>query len=909
MRETTVTASDITAADLAGANFLSQGFSFSTFVQPNASQTEIYIFGGMCPTYNATTSTWQSAASYSDHMLRLAPGLSDYALDITTSSSPPIAEAGFTITGLIPTYSNGSGVSTQQQNFVLLGGHTQTAFINMSQVAVWTLPEESWSFVTVDSPPSSNVNTELAVKSSVTSVDSRSGHTAVLTEDGSKIIVFGGWVADTSQAADPQLAVLELGSGFGGSGDWEWSIPTEQPSGTGVYGHGAVMLPGNVMMVLGGYNISTSATSKRDVTSSMQPMFLNATSLSWISNYINPAYIAAIATNAAESSSSAEAKKKIGLGVGLGIGVTAILIAVGVCIWCVRRREKSAVEEREKHIQALSAGTFDYSPTGEIRQSDGRFPWPGHAVQDFAYPNVNSGAYGPGDNGLPRLSSQIARKPLHSLSTRGLYQPAPPSDLATANARPNTLGTAGPIHPIYEADEEDHFSQISDIGVGVAFGEPSSAPVNSNRYSDPFRDPQPPNFSTPLRLARNTTPDIENPSRSREREVQQWVSEWAGADALLDSQARSHSSMGRVSPSRRVRPTGMSSVSGEEENDRTGSNLSDHSVSISNISVSRSASSSQGHPRANSLRGFITNAVSPFTLLSPTSGTASPTLDPRQPPRSAGSGSSFTTAHTSFPILQAEGESLLPRPGEETYSHSRENSPTHSRSSPDSISGSPSKSKPSASGRGRNSWLGSLRRVLVGDSSSDNGRDVNFGSRTPSPIHVGQATESQPRRTVSASATLLRRKQGRGDWEDSEDFDTRSRGTARSSIFAGDLASGASGAGDVGEDDEWDIERAVQNRVVQVMFTVPKEKLRVVNHDIPDDRSDVGSLRSKKGSNRSLRNPQAPQAASEQAPLVEDAENDEEEEVEVNEPGIKVRAKGRVKEIVEKFERTSDDDT
>lgn len=101
-----------------------------------------------------------------------------------------------------------------------MGGHTQTAFINMSQVAIWSLPEESWSFVTVDSPGTANGNTELAVKSTVTQVDSRSGHTAVLTEDGASIVVLGGWVGDVSQKADPQLAVLHLGQGFGGKGDW-----------------------------------------------------------------------------------------------------------------------------------------------------------------------------------------------------------------------------------------------------------------------------------------------------------------------------------------------------------------------------------------------------------------------------------------------------------------------------------------------------------------------------------------------------------------------------------------------------------------------------------------------------------------------------------------------------------------
>jgi hypothetical protein len=49
--------------------------------------------------------------------------------------------------------------------------------------------------------------------------------------------------------------VLELGKGYGGDGDWAWSIPrqtgTGLAKGVGVYGHGAVMLPGAVMMVIG----------------------------------------------------------------------------------------------------------------------------------------------------------------------------------------------------------------------------------------------------------------------------------------------------------------------------------------------------------------------------------------------------------------------------------------------------------------------------------------------------------------------------------------------------------------------------------------------------------------------------------------------------------------------------------
>jgi hypothetical protein len=40
------------------------------------------------------------------------------------------------------------------------------------------------------------------------------------------------------------------------------------------------------------------------------------------------------------------------------------------------------------------------------------------------------------------------------------------------------------------------------------------------------------------------------------------------------------------------------------------------------------------------------------------------------------------------------------------------------------------------------------------------------------------------------------------------------------------------------EYDDWDVEAAAENRVVQVTYTIPKEKLRVVNAGIGDDDDD-----------------------------------------------------------------------
>jgi hypothetical protein len=704
----------------------------------------------------------------------------------------------------------------------------------------------------------------------------------VLTEDGSKIIVLGGWVGDITQAADPQLAILNVAAGFGGTGEWSWSIPDEQPSGTGFYGHGAVMLPGNVMMVIGGYNISisTSTSTKRDVGSETQVMFFNTTSMTWVSNYTNPAYGAATSKSASSSSSSNTNAKKIGLGAGLGIGFAAILGALIVYLWYSRRLKRRRIVEREKTIGSLRLGAANfYSPTREMNQTGGGFPWSNgrwnksgedqdsHLYDSTSagagYENLNAGVHGLGDSGgIPPPPRQIQRKPLKSRNARGLYQPTPALDFSTpgAHGRANSLGTAGPIHPIYEADEDDHILPPIDTGAGIVLGDPR--PSNANRHSDPFRDPPAITYSGSQRRDNQSvmTNETESPAQSREREIQEWVSDWAAADALLHSQAKSHSQAGRLSPTRRaqlIAGSSVSSISGEEDSGRTASNLSERSIAAS---VSRSGSSSQGRSRSNSLRGFISNAMIPFTSTVLSSTVASTTFSPvfdgpgtsknNKPPGSSGSGaSSFTTANTSFPALQAEGEGLLRRP--DNFG-SGENSPT--RSQPDS--GSPSKSKAPALGKGRQmGWLGSFKKGFFGGGGlgSENNSPTSqlSTSREPSPIRVG-ASSSPPRRTVSAGATLWRRKQGRGDWEDSEDFNP---GPPRSNTFTGDTPTLGMGAlSGVGDDyDEWDIERAVQNRVVQVMFTVPKERLRVVNHHVEDDGSDIGSLRSKKGSNKSLR--------------------------------------------------------
>ncbi|RDW64236.1 hypothetical protein BP5796_10738 [Coleophoma crateriformis] len=942
----TTTASDLTASDLPGADFLSTAFSYSNLADVGAAKTSIFMFGGMCPNSAATTSNWQEAASYSNHMLVLSPSTASdsnaaYTLDLASSKGPPIPEAGFTITGLSPSYTNASGVVTQTQSFLLLGGHTQTAFINMSQVGIWSLPEGSWTFPNVNSP-SSQGNTELAVKSivdrAVTSIDSRSGHSAVLTEDGTSIIVYGGWVGDITTAADPQLAVLNLGTGYGGSGDWIWSVPANQPSGAGLYGHGAVMLPGNVMLILGGHNISTPSSKRARSTSGVTALLFNATSMSWTSNYTNPSYVAA-AASAAEApnsrSSAKETAQKVGLGAGLGLGFTAVIAAFGVYFWYSKRLKQKRIDEREKHISDLSLGAANLYASGQNPEWGMRgprsFPWSNggwntnyeddHVYNSMssmaAYENLNFGVHAFGDgSSIPQVGNkQIARKPLHSRA-RGAYQATPTFEAGTSHARTNSLGTAGPIHPIYEADEDLDNPQYGSSGiraVGLDRGQ-SSDDINreSYRYSDPFKDPGAINRSHQVKP---TTLTPEHLAQEREREISEWVTDWAAAEALLTHQAKSHSTAGRLSPTKRAQVLAAQNAgyNSEEDSGRTASNLSERSAAVSALTVSRSGSGSGGRSRSDSLRGYI---MAPFSSAGGTanqntvadkSGQRSCTA-----PKSAGSsGESFNTARTTFPALQAEAEILLPHPDD--CGSSRDGSPTRLYAEP---LGSPSKNKAHGlSRRGQGGWLGSLRRVFVGEpshSGQTSPRSPNYSNGEKSPTYINAnpgLASSEPRRTVSAGATLWRRKQGRGDWEDSAEGLSMTNTTGRSATFTDGtpprfnlpIDRGA----DADADDDWDIEKAVERRVVQVMFTVPKEKLRVVNHDVAEDISDVGSLNSRQGSLKDAVIPPPP------------LEPESEPEPQASEPPSQSatpkgketnrlhRPKSRVLEMVEQYEERS----
>lgn len=852
-------AADLMSNSLLGTQFLTRAITFSTLADGNSSQSNIYVFGGMCPRDNATAATWQSAAHYSSKMLRLSP-ISDlnYSIDIASNRGSAVPEAGFSFTGLTPTYLNNSNIRTQKESFILIGGHNQNAFISMTQVAVWNLPEEAWNFVKVKMPSSVKPNPPPTGENSMSLLDSRSGHTAVLSEDGSKIIVFGGWVGDVSRAAEPQLAILSLGTGYGGSGDWEWSIPANQPSGNGIYGHGATLLPGNVMMIIGGSEITM--TMKRATSPGIKTMFFNATSLSWVSNYTNPLYNGQEILHRGNSS----------LGVRLAVGLGLIAIA-GIVLLCVGLKHKNKTQ-REDNVRGLAEmnTSSHLGPNPETRTIEsGIFPWSNRTMnareevyedenpdpqRSSRYETMDIGVYGSDDSAyiLPP-PKQTSLRTSYS-RPKGVYQ----SMSFDNHGIGTSYGNIGTIHPIYEADENDE-EEDNNGDLGIMSGNSTSVhdKTENLQSSDPFCDPHIQRSSSNHKVLSQNRKSLQADTDAMERDIKDWVTDLAEANIIMNSSNKSLSTAGHVSSSKRatlVAATTPNSVTGEEDGNSVSSvsSLTDKSQVASLMVVSRTAS----HSASSSIRSFIMG-INPFNSANPATATktncnsanqaitgdGSPplqTTSKRTAPGSAHSsrsGKSFRSAHTSVLTTSKEAEYLLSQPADMTCTNSSPPDETASVSS-----GSPSKSKSQSLKMGNPGWIGSLKKVFT---TSEN------DSFRPNPYDLGcQGTETkqtnlsfdkvaihEPRRTVSANGSLWRRKQGRSDWDDSN---TNLSGAASGCSSSNCSSSGLTHKG-LDVEDDWDIERAVENRLVQVMFTVPKERLRVVNQDVNEEKSEVSS--------------------------------------------------------------------
>ncbi|KAF2127460.1 hypothetical protein P153DRAFT_368750 [Dothidotthia symphoricarpi CBS 119687] len=886
-----------------GPNFLNAGMSFSSIVGGDAAGTNAYFFGGMCPSSNATIDDWQSAANYSNSMVALeAPGSHSvtYQLDVSTSRGPPVPEAGFTLTSLSPTFSNRSdGTQTQQQNFVLVGGHASAAFINMSQVALFSLPEQSWTFIGIKEPDTTR--TDLAIRTDVASVDPRSGHSAMLTPDGKRIIVFGGWVGDVNTPAEPQLAVLNIADGYGGDGGWQWTVPSTSggglPANSGLYGHGAAMLPGGVMMITGGYSIPSSSRLTRSTTSNTA-YFFNTTSNTWTTDYSPPSE-----KSSGNNGFLSTQAQKTGLGIGLGIGLAALCGLFALYMWYSKRWKRQR-EIREKQLQDLSFTTHRYNVDEFSSSFDGRGGRPdgvgAFAGQDGSYYFPSGTQGGPGwrqSNGQDvERSGLLVEIPS---PTRGLRR-------SLSRRISHTAGAArgpGHIHSIQELEEEQDNEQanqnvplIGQLEMTERRAEPGGSILDQAPVLDPFNDPH--------RYGEDPKSAFCSPSSSPVRAERGRLNQ----DGVIPAErstivaTATHSSnpnsTGRLSPDKLP-------------SERTGSNLSEKSIR-SNLSWT---SSHGGLLRNSSLRSatLLNAAAQADPYRSPDlnltgerprshghSGRQSPEEARTQSltaMRNTGHGDIdlFRAAQTSFALLQAEGEALLggkpdhehtrPDTSPSMFNTYRDNEGSNSRPLT-SVAVELSRNGPRAPNK---SWLGTVRRVLKRSlSSAERTRPLRRSMPyqepyTDNPLPNMELTTSNepqsfpsvsvPPRRAASDASFWRNKRGKQDWIDDEsdpkwrrnsgdDWGApedialaerermrqtwRERGnlliaddeempTPRTPIRSEQLGIPSLSLDDrpptpAGEGD-WDVEAAVERRVVQVMFTVPKSKLRVVNAD------------------------------------------------------------------------------
>ncbi|RMZ78842.1 hypothetical protein DV738_g3680, partial [Chaetothyriales sp. CBS 135597] len=870
------------------ANFLSAGVPFSPTT--DSSDTALYVFGGMCPFGTAlNASNWLSQSNYSDAMLTVQPLSGDaatprYELSITSTDSSPIPEAGLTMTPLKPWFSNTStGIISQQQDFVLLGGHTQQAFINMSQVAIFSLPQAAWTFVTIEQSESSSG--ELAVRD-VTHVEPRSGHTAVLTEDGTRIVVLGGWVGDISTPAQPQLAILNIDQAYGGVGAWTWITPadTSSPySDAGIYAHGAAMLPGGVMMVTGGRQISSSASKvKRD--NYQDTTFFNTSSMTWSTTYVNPDTPSSSTEPAPPAKSSSETStsspsssnigRKIGLGVGIGVGLAVLLAALAIYLWFLQKRRQDRAD-RERQLRKVALGTDkDLSPhldgpethyyperrsaswhnmqerQMESTQTNNPLLWEPTPMHLHQAPNVEmlltrqaerTGAMMEVPSPTRGLRKNVA-------SRAGLGFAAPPSSHAAVS------GT------VFRIDEEDESSQAGSIRL-----------VRGNSiYSDPFQDPP---YVADLSKS-------DEAAEQRKRELQGWAEDWQSAAESLNlsrnpsaaTHARTYSNLSQACSQHHSSGRGS-----PEKSDTTESNSSDRSTDSSwqrsgTDAVGRSLSqrsASAGYALFSGAASAVSRLTGPRNSRQPDSGPTG--VLSRAPsnrsvslnvPSSTGPtvrtrdrAETFSSLQSAYgPIMHGEDQELLGKSDAnrglaEEFCTPPESPVKDKGENKYGRAGSLTRTGVKAAG-----LLGSVKRVFTGTGSvdvADRVANIEQRSSQPSPTKSNPAmSEVTPAPSLSTDQAFWRGKRGAKDWD--EEFD-RARSSSMplmpksQSVIRRKPVPGQRQADpepqDPKSDDEWDIEAAVQKRVVQVMFTVPKETLRVVNADalslISSNRSDI----------------------------------------------------------------------
>lgn len=875
-----------------GANFLAAGVHYSPSVtDENATKNSLYIFGGMCPDRNGYGDSWTSG-NYSNIMLHFDTAASQdetskFDLNLISAQGPPVAEAGFSITPLQATYTNVTeNFQNKQQDYLLIGGQTESAFINMSQVALFSLPQESWTFLPILQPNEikDNVQEKDAKAESYVEIEPRSGHSAVLSSDGRRVYIYGGWVGDVETAAQPQLAMVEVGSGYGGAGDWSWTVPQSVGSvledAAGIYGHGATVLPDDILMIAGGYIIQPKSLRQKRETLVLNEklLFFNMSSNTWMENYSPPVSADRSKENADGPLSTASQK----IGLGAGLVVASVFLGLILFFFWRRRKYKKSISLREKNIRQLSLETSGSSPSnGETRNFFSNFTSKLRNIIHRDHSSLPTDETSLGSSGIYSTNSQnfmygnqfhynfeqpeplveipsptrLMRKPVpsrfHGMSTNTFYENRPRSN-------------AGYIHPIDEEEEEEEEEEAfpvrkseEDIDFAVHSGAKKTVTITTPKLHS-MLDPN----SHQDRSAVARRASIRNhPSH---------VKRYNGEGQTLNTSHSSSSdverlSNGRGSPDKSERT--ISSLSEQSQRSNWSTNSSMREIGGATLRLlTRSVSGGSSALQSSSTDPFITPRSSPTEKRS--SGVA-PNLKERfagiyGPASSSVIQSNVPHGETAFATgsgfarLQAEGEALLGgacRLDEMLDDFERIN---------ERVAEDNELQLPDTPRKNKIGWIGSVRRALARTTSgASTSRVATFLAGSNNQIsnrqllrddtfdvpYTDKAVANVPRRAVSDGG-FWRGRRGARDWaEDSDIGDLLGRRSGddwggpddlrkrRNSLVPVSVSATNRLDDNTVEGEDWDVEAAVERRVVQVSFTVPKTRLRVVNVD-----ADKGSL-------------------------------------------------------------------
>ncbi|ODH46619.1 hypothetical protein GX48_07273 [Paracoccidioides brasiliensis] len=837
-----------------GPAFLSSAITYPA--TGDAPRPDLFVFGGMCPfTVGRKNDDWVSSANYSQTMVSLtaegSSSNSSYQFRIVTSRSPPVAEAGFAMTPMIPAYSNtSSGKLLEHRSFVLTGGHTQNAFVSMSQIALFSLPEATWSFVSVSQE---GINFPKLDLGDIDGIEPRSGHTAVMTPDGSKIIVFGGWVGDISTPAQPQLAILEVGKSYGGTGDWRWTVPKQNilgpKDGTGIFGHGAAMLPGGIMLVAGGFSIhqSTSKQSFTTLIANTQGYLFNTSSGSWIASYTPVNWMESSPIEMHGPLSSTAQKAGLGMGVGIGIIIVAVLVSFIYRISSRHSRDHRRIREQELRRLALGAERPHFDLSGNIHDPVSHVTTDKlslHPNAHFSFDNEMGGrlhgSQKPGALAAERTELLVEissptkglRRGMHS---RG-YQPA----LHYDNSRKNVGFSA--IHPIDEGDEYEDSREDESIAAekGETHRENSSSVI-----SNPFRDPAQYSES--------------HSAGHTQRRMSAFYEKSAPPEWIDDVNANGSGN--------RCLPLNKSDRTPSNLSEASGSSLSVYSHQTNPLYLNKNLapmlsfrSQRNGGSAGSSSIGYEPiRSSSPEkhnqyqSHLQPTTSSSFNPVNDLSPEMTQSSNTTITPlnfAHnSSFSQLQAKSGLLLGTAPLESSKRSLNLSKfkglgliNNSRRTIRLVRRTEDPAEPYPVCSENVSTMQRRRST-----STNTSRSKSLYSFHDDRESTGSETNSIPRRAVSTSSSMLRRKQGAKDWGAKRSFadnemlpaprggNSHANGPALSDGGAcGIRRSDSAHFFDYDDEEEWDVEAAAEGRLVQVTYTVPKEKLRVVNPGVGD---------------------------------------------------------------------------